>query len=152
MWAECSKVCRPVGHGSVSTLGTMTLCYGSQVRACTRRERRRIGTPLILPVSRRVRCSRYGSSGSRARTSTRLSTAHSIGFELGPPGLLNKCGSDWASERVIMSQTRHGSADRGCRGVREASLFRSEWIELWQKGALFPFAFGMYTRRTTGAW
>jgi hypothetical protein len=41
-----------------------------------------------------------------------------------------------ASERVNMSQTGHRSADMVRRYIREGSLFRGEWTDLWNKNAL----------------
>ena len=41
-----------------------------------------------------------------------------------------------ARRLVIMSQTGHRSADMVRRYIREGSLFRGEWTELWQRGAL----------------
>jgi len=35
-----------------------------------------------------------------------------------------------------MSQTGHRSADMVRRYIREGSLFRGEWTDLWKKGAL----------------
>jgi hypothetical protein len=37
---------------------------------------------------------------------------------------------------VIMSQTGHRSTDMVRRYIREGSLFRREWTNLWQSGAL----------------
>ena len=51
-------------------------------------------------------------------------------------GLATSAAAAGASERVIMSQTGHRSADMVRRYIREGSLFRGEWTELWQRGAL----------------
>jgi len=51
-------------------------------------------------------------------------------------GLATSAAAAGASERVIMSQTGHRSADMVRRYIREGSLFRGEWTDLWQKGAL----------------
>src|ERR671937_304071 len=51
-------------------------------------------------------------------------------------GLATSAAAAGASERVIMSQTGHRSADMVRRYIREGSLFRGEWTNLWQSGAL----------------
>jgi integrase len=51
-------------------------------------------------------------------------------------GLATSAAAAGASERVIMSQTGHRSAAMVRRYIREGSLFRGEWTELWKKGAL----------------
>jgi hypothetical protein len=40
------------------------------------------------------------------------------------------CG---ASERVIVAQARHRSADMVRKYIREGSLLRGEWTELWER-------------------
>jgi integrase len=51
-------------------------------------------------------------------------------------GLATSATAAGASERVIMSQTGHRSADMVRKYIREGNLFRGEWTDLWQKGAL----------------
>ena len=51
-------------------------------------------------------------------------------------GLATSAAAAGASERVIMSQTGHRSADMVRKYIREGNLFRGEWTTLWQKGAL----------------
>jgi integrase len=51
-------------------------------------------------------------------------------------GLATSTAAAGASERVIMSQTGHRSTDMVRRYIREGSLFRREWTNLWQSGAL----------------
>jgi integrase len=51
-------------------------------------------------------------------------------------GLATSAAAAGASERVIMSQTGHRSADMVRRYIREGALFRGEWAQLWQSGAL----------------
>jgi len=51
-------------------------------------------------------------------------------------GLATSAAAAGASERVIMSQTGHRSAEMVRKYIREANLFRGEWTDLWQKGAL----------------
>jgi site-specific recombinase XerD len=51
-------------------------------------------------------------------------------------GLATSAAAAGASERVIMSQTGHRSTDMVRRYIREGSLFRGEWTELWRRGAL----------------
>ena len=51
-------------------------------------------------------------------------------------GLATSAAAAGASERVIMSQTGHRSTDMVRRYIREGSLFRREWTNLWQSGAL----------------
>ncbi len=51
-------------------------------------------------------------------------------------GLATGAAAAGASERVIMAQTGHRSADMVRRYIREGSLFRGEWTDLWKKGVL----------------
>ena len=51
-------------------------------------------------------------------------------------GLATSAAAAGASERVIMSQTGHRSAEMVRKYIREANLFRGEWTDLWKKGAL----------------
>jgi Mu transposase, C-terminal/Phage integrase family len=51
-------------------------------------------------------------------------------------GLATSAAAAGASERVIMSQTGHRSADIVRKYIRDGSLFRGEWTDLWKKGAL----------------
>ena len=51
-------------------------------------------------------------------------------------GLATSAAAAGSSERVIMSQTGHRSAEMVRKYIREANLFRGEWTDLWQKGAL----------------
>jgi integrase len=51
-------------------------------------------------------------------------------------GLATSAAAAGASESAITSQTGHRSADMVRRYIREASLFKGEWADLWQKGAL----------------
>jgi integrase len=53
------------------------------------------------------------------------------------------------SERVIMSQTGHRSADMVRRYIREGSLFAGEWTNLCKKGALLQRS--RNTHRMSGA-
>ncbi len=64
-----------------------------------------------------------------------LDPARYVGHSL-RAGLATSAAAAGASERVIMSQTGHRSADMVRRYIREGSLFRGEWTELWKKGAL----------------
>jgi integrase len=51
-------------------------------------------------------------------------------------GLATSAAAAGASERVIMSQTGHRSADMVRRYIREGNLFRGEWTKAWRSGAL----------------
>ena len=51
-------------------------------------------------------------------------------------GLATSAAAAGASERVIMSQAGHRPAAMVRRYIREGPLFRGEWMQLWQRGAL----------------
>jgi integrase len=70
----------------------------------------------------------------RRAKAVRLDPARYAGHSL-RAGLATSAAAAGASRRVIMSQTGHRSADMVRRYIREGSLFRGEWADLWRRGA-----------------
>jgi integrase len=98
--------------------------------------------PIFRPLDRfqRVRPTRLSAERvalivKRRAKAVGLDPARYAGHSL-RAGLATSAAAAGASERVIMSQTGHRSADMVRRYIREGSLFRGEWTELWKKGAL----------------
>jgi integrase len=123
--------------------------YGSSENTCPVRavqawlESARLSSgPLFRPLDRfhrvqptRLSAERVALIVKRRAQAVGLDPARYAGHSL-RAGLATSAAAAGASERVIMAQTGHRSADMVRRYIREGSLFRGEWTELWRRGAL----------------